>query len=123
MNQQLTTRDSAMRNSITSRGSLNEPGFQMEALKTEKARRSLKAFVIQAWPILEPNTEFVEGIHIDRKSTRLNSSHLGISYAVFCEKATAAPVFPYTTHFRSGEGQAQLESIRDPGLADSGTEH
>src|ERR1035438_8535512 len=22
--------------------------------------------------------------HIDRKSTRLNSSHLGISYAVFC---------------------------------------
>src|SRR5437899_6427278 len=24
--------------------------------------------------------------HIDRKSTRLNSSHLGISYAVFCLK-------------------------------------
>src|SRR5205814_7519708 len=28
---------------------------------------------------------FVEG-RIDRKSTRLNSSHLGISYAVFCLK-------------------------------------
>src|SRR5258705_6603599 len=26
------------------------------------------------------------GWHIDRKSTRLNSSHLGISYAVFCLK-------------------------------------
>src|SRR5262245_64011879 len=26
------------------------------------------------------------GISIDRKSTRLNSSHLGISYAVFCLK-------------------------------------
>src|ERR1035438_8027420 len=26
------------------------------------------------------------GRHIDRKSTRLNSSHLGISYAVFCLK-------------------------------------
>src|SRR5205814_3088077 len=26
------------------------------------------------------------GNHIDRKSTRLNSSHLGISYAVFCLK-------------------------------------
>src|SRR5205814_8955759 len=25
-------------------------------------------------------------IHLDRKSTRLNSSHLGISYAVFCLK-------------------------------------
>src|SRR5262245_62644272 len=24
--------------------------------------------------------------HVDRKSTRLNSSHLGISYAVFCLK-------------------------------------
>src|SRR5205814_8602504 len=28
---------------------------------------------------------FVKG-HLDRKSTRLNSSHLGISYAVFCLK-------------------------------------
>src|SRR5438045_9775945 len=26
--------------------------------------------------------------HSDRKSTRLNSSHLGISYAVFCLKKT-----------------------------------
>src|ERR1035438_4264529 len=26
------------------------------------------------------------GVAIDRKSTRLNSSHLGISYAVFCLK-------------------------------------
>src|SRR5258705_584351 len=27
-----------------------------------------------------------EGVKEDRKSTRLNSSHLGISYAVFCLK-------------------------------------
>src|ERR1035438_3572018 len=27
----------------------------------------------------------------DRKSTRLNSSHLGISYAVFCLKKTTGP--------------------------------
>src|SRR5262245_30951770 len=27
-----------------------------------------------------------ESIYVDRKSTRLNSSHLGISYAVFCLK-------------------------------------
>src|SRR5258705_9130165 len=27
-----------------------------------------------------------DALHIDRKSTRLNSSHLGISYAVFCLK-------------------------------------
>src|SRR5262245_61909117 len=40
----------------------------------------------------------------DRKSTRLNSSHLGISYAVFCLKLSApprSPHFPYTTLFRS----------------------
>src|SRR5262245_62858780 len=28
----------------------------------------------------------IMGMGIDRKSTRLNSSHLGISYAVFCLK-------------------------------------
>jgi hypothetical protein len=31
----------------------------------QKARRSLKAFMMQAWPVLEPGTELVEGIHID----------------------------------------------------------
>src|SRR5947199_8044727 len=31
---------------------------------------------------------------VDRKSTRLNSSHLGISYAVFClKKKNSAPSF------------------------------
>src|SRR5438045_7573088 len=30
--------------------------------------------------------DFVHDLKIDRKSTRLNSSHLGISYAVFCLK-------------------------------------
>src|ERR1035438_7752813 len=30
------------------------------------------------------DTEVLQAGHADRKSTRLNSSHLGISYAVFC---------------------------------------
>jgi predicted phage terminase large subunit-like protein len=34
-------------------------------LKTEKARRKLREFVEQAWPVLEPNTSFVPGIHVD----------------------------------------------------------
>src|SRR5262245_29348415 len=44
------------------------------------------------------------GIPLDRKSTRLNSSHLGISYAVFCllPRPPFSPLFPYTTLFRSG---------------------
>src|SRR5262245_64958168 len=32
------------------------------------------------------STAFCLSCHVDRKSTRLNSSHLGISYAVFCLK-------------------------------------
>src|SRR3712207_8417282 len=30
-------------------------------------------------------------LHLDRKSTRLNSSHANISYAVFCLNKTSAP--------------------------------
>src|SRR5690348_6495263 len=39
----------------------------------------------------------------DRKSTRLNSSHPSISYAVFClgGRPTRSTLFPYTTLFRS----------------------
>jgi predicted phage terminase large subunit-like protein len=65
MNLQLTTHDSAMKNSISSKSSTNEPRFQLEPVRMEKARRSLKAFMMQAWPVLEPGTEFVERIHID----------------------------------------------------------
>src|ERR1035441_874874 len=39
--------------------------------------------------IAPPDAEEIRGLgsgSIDRKSTRLNSSHLGISYAVFCLK-------------------------------------
>src|SRR5437868_3687269 len=39
----------------------------------------------------------------DRKSTRLNSSHVSISYAVFCltRRPPGSTLFPYTTLFRS----------------------
>src|SRR5205814_10418107 len=43
------------------------------------ARRWVCRFVVDG-------TAAVRGCRIDRKSTRLNSSHLGISYAVFCLK-------------------------------------
>src|SRR5437899_4300247 len=39
------------------------------------------------WAILEPRSNSMRRkVFQDRKSTRLNSSHLGISYAVFCLK-------------------------------------
>src|SRR5258705_7870384 len=34
-------------------------------------------------------------MQLDRKSTRLNSSHLGISYAVFCLKKKKKPTLTY----------------------------
>src|SRR5262245_48687846 len=56
----------------------------------------------------------------DRKSTRLNSSHLGISYAVFC--LTPCPprptLFPYTTLFRSrGRTPHVLVDLVDDGAS------
>src|SRR5262245_63707961 len=35
---------------------------------------------------VEAQQQLAVRLHLDRKSTRLNSSHLGISYAVFCLK-------------------------------------
>src|SRR5262245_2215096 len=52
----------------------------------------------------------------DRKSTRLNSSHLGISYAVFCwllgGPLPDASVFPDTTRFRSLLSDWNGEAVR-----------
>src|SRR6267142_4816442 len=39
--------------------------------------------IVEVGPTVD---EFVVGERVDRKSTRLNSSHMSISYAVFCLK-------------------------------------
>src|SRR5262245_26132212 len=59
-------------------GKIRQPG----------SRGSLRRFAVA---LLVPAVElagrnFAEELKLDRKSTRLNSSHLGISYAVFCLK-------------------------------------
>ena len=36
-----------------------------DELRAERARRSLSAFVREAWPVLEPGTPFVSNWHID----------------------------------------------------------
>ena len=121
MNQQLTTRDSPMKNSITSRGSLNEPRFQMEAVKMEKAKRSLKAFVMQAWPILEPGTEFVEGIHIDAICLHLQAvtegriPHLIINVPPGHAKSLLTGVFwPAWAWIEHPESRWLFSSYREP---------
>src|SRR5699024_6558339 len=44
--------------------------------------------------------DFIEGFKVkDRKSTRLNSSHVSISYAVFCLKnATPTKIYTLSLH-------------------------
>src|SRR5688572_32067676 len=44
-------------------------------------------------PITSTRASTVRACSVDRKSTRLNSSHSQISYAVFCLKKKTDPVF------------------------------
>jgi phage terminase large subunit-like protein len=43
---------------------LNTPAINRVLLKAEMARRQLYEFVIQAWPVLEPDVAFVDGAHM-----------------------------------------------------------
>jgi predicted phage terminase large subunit-like protein len=45
----------------------------VEEVATEQARRSLRAFIEQAWPVLEPATPFVPGWHIDAIAEHLEA--------------------------------------------------
>src|ERR1039458_4566277 len=51
----------------------------------------------------------------DRKSTRLNSSHLGISYAVFClKKIVLCRLSACACKATEGDGLSPLARERDP---------
>jgi predicted phage terminase large subunit-like protein len=51
-------------NSINSKLFLKRPLISRLQVKAEKARRSLHEFVMQAWHVVEPETSFVDGIHV-----------------------------------------------------------
>src|SRR5690606_40501332 len=60
-----------------------------------------------------------DGDQVDRKSTRLNSSHVKISYAVFClkKKKTQTPGQYFTNDQlkeRTRKGRAHVESVHQP---------
>src|SRR6266480_4347713 len=52
----------------------------------------------------------------DRKSTRLNSSHMSTSYAVFCwvRRPPRSTLFPYTALFRSGPPRGAARATTRP---------
>ena len=62
---QTTTVDSPPMNSNSWKACLSEPEIELRALRAEKAQRRLYDFVLHAWPILEPATPFVNGIHTE----------------------------------------------------------
>src|SRR5262245_64569112 len=58
----------------------------MRFAAVELARRARSAPHTDDRLFVSHLVDLVAGVLADRKSTRLNSSHLGISYAVFCLK-------------------------------------
>ena len=60
----LTTPNLPMTKSGSWNSSTKRPSFSRIRLQAEKARRRLLEFVRQAWPVLEPETRFIEGMHI-----------------------------------------------------------
>src|SRR5258705_10068694 len=57
--------------------------------------------------------DFVTQVEGDRKSTRLNSSHLGISYAVFClKKKTEFRARSHTHHPAQERKRAGRAAVR-----------
>src|SRR5438067_13500514 len=99
--------DGAARRGVirTPHGSLETPGFiavatraALKSLDPEAARRAgVQALIANTYHLeMQPGAARVAaagGLHrlmgwqgLDRKSTRLNSSHVSISYAVFCLK-------------------------------------
>src|SRR3712207_7099827 len=69
--------------------------FTERALKFLDANKEGPWFLYLSWTIPHANNELNRqtGDGIDRKSTRLNSSHANISYAVFCLKKKNKKIF------------------------------
>src|SRR5207248_1652259 len=74
-----------------------------EQVRVRALHRVLRAPLLDLLLGPIPAVVIVGGVGLDRKSTRLNSSHRTISYAVFClpTPPPRSTLFPYTTLFRS----------------------
>src|SRR5205814_5242922 len=87
---------------FTNKTSTGGPGSQTTMIDTDfPIFRLAEAYLIYAEAAVRTGTNVTQGVTyfnllreraLDRKSTRLNSSHLGISYAVFCLKKKTIPL-------------------------------
>src|SRR5215469_3351007 len=69
----MTTLNSPTNRSNKSKPSWLVPSQLLRNLQIEKARRSLHEFARQSWPVLEPSTPFVDGIHFEAICTHLQA--------------------------------------------------
>jgi hypothetical protein len=90
-------------------------------LKAEKARRSLHEFVMQAWKVLEPQTPFVDGIHVRAICEHLQAltegrlRHLIINVPPGHAKSLLTAVFwPAWTWIDHPESRWLFSSYREP---------
>src|SRR5688572_31978023 len=67
-------------------GDCNQMRRQIAAVDRRNIGRFERSQVARVVPVVEVAAESLQALHGDRKSTRLNSSHSQISYAVFCLK-------------------------------------
>src|SRR2546429_7268255 len=84
--------------------------FRSEALR----RRSFEVESLNWVSIAPPPVPLRASVKIDRKSTRLNSSHGYISYAVFClkkKKPTNSPAAPSDHHTRPLRTPLYVQSL------------
>src|SRR5207244_9835353 len=67
---------------------LDQPpkGFFVNLALAQGYKESLDSYQTERFKPVNPGTAFKSDVEADRKSTRLNSSHQIISYAVFCLK-------------------------------------
>src|SRR3989338_9736709 len=79
-------------------------GYLLTLLTSDAAFALLSLRMVYVGAILVPMFFFHFVAHLDRKSTRLNSSHSSISYAVFCLKISELSYENFVNTILTGEG-------------------
>src|SRR5690625_6916335 len=77
-----------VRNHLIRSGQINPHELQTRAVQyvSAKAQSEIMHYILEKDLLLDNEKGIVRRGRKDRKSTRLNSSHVAISYAVFCLK-------------------------------------
>src|SRR6266852_2689973 len=101
--------------------SMRRPSFSRLRLKAEKARRRLPEFVVQAWPVLEPETPFVDGMHFRAVCDHLQAvsegriRHLIVNIPAGHAKSLLTAVFwPAWVWIDHSEARWLFSSYREP---------